>query len=47
MSSFDKFIAGAFFLIALYLIFNAPNVSNIIGQFGKTSSDVFATLQGR
>ena len=47
MSALEKFFAGAFALIAVYLIFNAPNVSDVIGKFGSSSSDVFKTLQGR
>lgn len=47
MSALEKFFAGAFVLIAIYLLFNAPNVSNVIGQFGSSSGDVFRVLQGR
>jgi len=47
MSSFDKFIAGAFFLIALYLVFQSENVARVIGQFGASSEGIFKTLQGR
>jgi hypothetical protein len=47
MSIFDKFLGGAFFLIALYLVFNSENVSSILRSFGESSSNVFRTLQGR
>ncbi len=43
-----KFFGGAFALIALYLIVqNASQVNTILKSFSSSSSNVFATLQGR
>jgi len=43
-----KFFAGAFALVALYLIVqNASGVNQILTSFSKGSSNIFATLQGQ
>ncbi len=48
MSTLEKFIAGAFGLIAIYLfVFNADKTSQVIKAFAAGSSNIFATLQGR
>jgi hypothetical protein len=48
MSTLEKFIAGAFALIAIYLfVFNADKTSMVIKAFASGSSNVFQTLQGR
>lgn len=48
MSLLEKFFAGAFALIAIYLfVFNADKTSQVIKAFASGSSNVFATLQGR
>lgn len=42
-----KFFAGAFALIALYLIVtNGNQVNTILKSFSASSSNVFTTLQG-
>lgn len=48
MSVLEKFITGAFALIAIYLfIFNGSKTSEVIKSFADGSSGVFKTLQGR
>lgn len=48
MTVLEKFIAGAFGLIAIYLfVFNANKTSEVIKSFAAGSSQVFTTLQGR
>lgn len=48
MSVLEKFITGAFALIAIYLfIYNGDKTSQVIKSFATGSSNVFATLQGR
>lgn len=48
MNTLEKFIAGAFGLIAIYLfVFNANKSSEVIKSFAEGSSNVFKTLQGR
>jgi len=48
MSVLEKFFAGAFGLIAIYLfIYNGDKTSKVIESFAKGSSGVFSTLQGR
>lgn len=47
MSALEKFFAGAFVLIAIYLILTSQQTGNIITSFATGSSQVFATLQGR
>ena len=48
MSTIEKFFAGAFALIAIYLfIYNGDKTSQVIKAFASGSSNIFATLQGR
>ena len=47
MALVEKFVAGAFGLIVLYLIFNAQNFDQVIGGIASNSAGVFGTLQGR
>lgn len=48
MSTLEKFFAGAFALIAIYLfVFNANKSSEVISSFATGSAKVFQTLQGR
>lgn len=43
-----KFFAGAFGLIALYLIVsNADKVNTILSSFSRSSGNIFTVLQGR
>lgn len=48
MSALEKFFAGAFGLIAIYLfIYNGEKTSQVIKSFAAGSSQIFTTLQGR
>lgn len=48
MSTLEKFFAGAFALIAIYLfVINGEKTSQVIKAFAAGSSNIFATLQGR
>lgn len=48
MTTLEKFFAGAFVLIAIYLfIYNGEKTSQVIKAFASGSSNIFATLQGR
>lgn len=49
MKVFTAFIAGAFGLIMLYLLFEQGGqpAAAVIRAGGQTSTDIFRTLQGR
>jgi len=48
MQAVEKFFAGAFALIAIYLVVvNSSGTSTVVGQLGNSLSNVFSTLQGR
>lgn len=47
MDTLNKFLLGAFALIALYLVVNSQESSSLIQSFAQGSSQVFSTLQGR
>lgn len=47
MSTFEKFFAGAFALIAIYLLFNSKQAATVIKTIGSTGAGLFGTLQGR
>lgn len=48
MSFLEKFFAGAFGLILVYLLVtNASGVNSILGGFASFNAKTFGTLQGR
>lgn len=48
MDFFLKFFAGAFALVALYLVVtNATQVNTILTSFSRSSGNIFSVLQGR
>ena len=48
MQAVEKFFAGAFGLILVYLVvINSSGTSTVVNSLGSQLSNVFSTLQGR
>jgi hypothetical protein len=47
MQAVEKFFAGAFALIAIYLVVvNSQGTSSVVSSLGSSLSNIFSTLQG-
>lgn len=47
MPNFDKVLGGIGILIFFYLLFNAQNVSSVLGSLTNLGSKLITSLQGR
>lgn len=48
MDTLNRFLAGAFGLILVFLIVDrASGANQVLREFGQQSSNIFRTLQGR
>lgn len=48
MQAVEKFFAGAFGLVLVYLVvINSSGTSTVVNSLGSQLSNVFSTLQGR